>query len=470
MPNLNEFPHNLGQIFATDDKPLRWKCYDHPTLHRVIYASLPHQPPPTLVDWVIEKIEEDEDCYTILKVWLGNYKRELEAKKAARDKQFGDLFKRLVEANELSNNKLGEVLEGGHRTARKWRNGDLEPEPTRPQLISLQKVGLGTADVNELLAILDQPPLTAEEIWHSDIEVIDSVVPVKVFNVPDKRSRQFVGREQQLLALRDGFTGKQPSQVISGLGGIGKTELAIQYAHRYRDDYQVVWWVHADEANQLITEFNKLTTPLGQPGEKIDDPKVVKGIVMRWLAEHNKWLLIFDNADQPELLKPYLSELNHQQKGHVLITSRAHDFGRFAQTLPIGLFSPAEALTFLHLTRPHETDDAALTELAETLGYLPLALDQAVAYLQATGESVRGYVAMFQRYQRDLLAEAPSMFDNRTIATVWNISLARLAEKTPQTLELLRLCAFLAPDDIPITLLSEGADSLPPALGPIHFC
>ncbi|MDM8518991.1 FxSxx-COOH system tetratricopeptide repeat protein [Anaerolineales bacterium HSG6] len=466
MSQPKEFPQNLRPLFAHDDTPLRCICYDDPDLHAIIYAPL-QENPPDFIGWVLETIAQDEDCYDSLEPWVKKYQLQIQVEQQEREEQFSALFGQLLDAQGLTNTKAGKVFKGKHATVKKWRKGKLSPAPSRGQLVKLQKVGLPTEAVNQLLTAWSEPPLTDDELWHSDVDLTNiPKLTEPVFNPPDPQSREFVGREGQLASLRATFTAKKravQAQVISGLGGVGKTELAIQYAHRYKDEYQVVWWIQAEEATPLATDFNRLTTPLGLPGEKIDDIERVRGIVKQWLADNKGWLLIFDNADDRDLLEPYWLEGKAKQNGHVLITSRTENWGQYAKTTPLEKFSTEEAVALLQLLTT-ETDETELGVLAQTLDRLPLALEQAAAYMRATPESAEGYVELFEEYRQELLAESPAMYTNRTIATVWNISLKRLAKQSPQALNLLRLCSFLAPDDIPLQLLLDGAEALPPEL------
>ena len=167
-----------------------------------------------------------------------------------------------------------------------------------------------------------------------------------------------------------------------------------------------------------------------------------------------------DNAPGPEELLNYIPQ---GSAGHVLITSRNPSWGGVAGTLLVREFQEAEALEFL-LRRTNQTDEAGATTLAKELGYLPLALEQAGAYVEATGRSLSDYLELFHTRQRQLLRRGRPADYPATVATTWDISMQQAREASPASPDLLSLCAFLAPDDIPRELLSQGTEHLPKSL------
>jgi tetratricopeptide (TPR) repeat protein len=288
------------------------------------------------------------------------------------------------------------------------------------------------------------------------------VKPDRISNLPPP-NRRFRGREELLTRLREQFTSNRAaaivqSQAVHGLGGVGKTQLALEYAHRYAADYDVVWWMPAEQPAAVPAELVALARRLGIP-EAADQAGTVQAL---WdeLRRRDRWLLIFDNVEEPGDLKPYQPPGGD---GHVLLTSRRPAWGGTAAVLGVNVFSRAEAVGFL-LDRTGSDDEAKAHELAKLLGDLPLALEQAAAYLEETKTSLGQYLEMLRDQTVKVLAHGtPSDYDHR-VATTWLISLERIRASDPVAQDLLTLCAFLAPDDIPRNLPREHPEELPEPL------
>jgi hypothetical protein len=147
-----------------------------------------------------------------------------------------------------------------------------------------------------------------------------------VWNVPHLRNLQFTGRGELLEALYGSGTAAQPvvlTQVLRGLGGIGKTQLALEYAYRYGNRYRLVWWVRAEEPETLASDYAALARHLNLMSPAVQDQPAIIAAVRSWLARNGGWLLILDNAPEPAALRAYLPRTTH---GHIIITSR-HFFG-----------------------------------------------------------------------------------------------------------------------------------------------
>ena len=134
------------------------------------------------------------------------------------------------------------------------------------------------------------------------------------------------------------------SQAISGLGGVGKTQLAVEYAYRFHQDYQAVLWAHAESTESLISSYTEMATLLNLPVKDVQEQTMIMQAVKRWLQNHRDWLLILDNADELDLLSAFLPP---RLGGHVIITTRAAAPGRFARRLLVETFSPAQGTLFV---------------------------------------------------------------------------------------------------------------------------
>ncbi len=291
----------------------------------------------------------------------------------------------------------------------------------------------------------------------------------KPWNVPYDRNAFFTGREDVLQTLHEQLNQDKAAalsqiQVISGLGGIGKTQTAVEYAYRYRHDYQAILWVRAETDEELRTGFVEIAQVLDLPLKDEKNLNDTIQAVKLWLAKHSGWLLIFDNADRPELLKPFLPK---PSLGHILLTSRAQTFDTLGITKPVSLTKmPAdEAVTFLSNRTGRDLDsleETAATTLAQNLGYLPLALEQAGAYILTQQISFQGYLKSYQKHRLNLLQKSGPIAGNypESIATTWSLNFREVKATSAAAADLLRVSAFLSPDAIPYELFELGASQL----------
>lgn len=293
-------------------------------------------------------------------------------------------------------------------------------------------------------------------------------IPIVWGNVP-QRNKNFTGREGLLDQLRRQLAEQKQTAVlpyaIHGLGGVGKTQLAVEYAHRNGNQYQIVWWISADQVPLVRSTMAALAPRLGLSdiaSGRVED--AVSGVLdaLRRGVPYSRWLLIFDNADQPEEIRDLLPQ--GQPHGHVLVTSRNHRWNSVADTVEVDVFAREESLEFLHRRVPGITDKDAY-QLAEELGDLPLALEQAGALQVETGISVTDYLLLLEKAAGKLLAENSPTDYPVPVAAAWSISVEHVARQAPFALELLRRCAFFGPEPIPRELLTRGARVLPSPIG-----
>ena len=281
-------------------------------------------------------------------------------------------------------------------------------------------------------------------------------------NITHQRNPNFVGRDTLLDQIRKTLTAEKAAALtaIHGLGGVGKTQLATEYAFRHAADYQIVWWIKSEETATLAADYAALAEKLDLPQKHEREQPVIVAAVREWLNHNAGWLLIFDNARQAQDVRDYLPQ---SRAGHVLITSRDPNWSRVAHPFEVKVLPREDSVKFL-LQRTGKNDEAAARALADDLGDLPLALEQAGAYIEATGESLADYRQMFQISWQALMQEGKPDDYPDTVAVTWKLSFDKAQAESPASAELMHLCAFLAPDDIPLPILRDGTKHLPPVL------
>jgi tetratricopeptide (TPR) repeat protein len=286
-----------------------------------------------------------------------------------------------------------------------------------------------------------------------------------IWNVPFRRNPAFTGRDGELAQLAtalqaDGMVAL--TQVLQGGGGVGKTTLAVEYAYRQRMLFDTVWWIRAEEPATLVGDYANLGVRcrVAESGES--DQRLAAMAVRRWLEDHDRWLLILDNAEAPDAKLGLEAPLDHLVgllpqvvQGQVLVTTRNTRWEEHAAVAELEVFSPAEAVRFL-LARSGSTDEQAAATVAELLGWLPLALEQAGAYVRETRLPLSAYLDRLRQFPAITLTKgSPRDRDPAdTVATTWQVSLERV-QPIPGAVALLEVCAFLGPEEIPRDLLIQ---------------
>ncbi|MFF2650351.1 FxSxx-COOH system tetratricopeptide repeat protein [Streptomyces sp. NPDC058045] len=270
----------------------------------------------------------------------------------------------------------------------------------------------------------------------------------------------FTGREAHLRQLRAELSENRSAavlpQALYGLGGVGKTQLAIEYIRRHAEEYDLVWWVRAEQPAVIRSSLAALGSILGiKEGSDVDG--AVNRVIAALASGHpvRRWLLVLDNALGPEEVTPYIPHMVGVPggAGHVIITSRDAGWADRVRAVKVDVFTRDESITFLR--RRGDMAEADAGRLADALGDLPLAVDQAAAWQASTGVALDEYLELLEHHRTDLLAETAGG-GSRPVSAVWQVSMSSLRDRNPGALELLRLLAHFGPDPIPQSLLHNA--------------
>ena len=323
------------------------------------------------------------------------------------------------------------------------------------------------------------------------------------WTVPYLRNPLFTGREEILSQLHISLTTNNATaltQAISGLGGIGKTQTALEYTYRYYSEYQAIFWVRASSREEIIEDFINIARLLQLPEQYDQDQQHIVKATKYWLQTNTKWLLIIDNADEPRLVKEYLPT---SRSGHILLTTRFQAMRSIAHTVELMPMPFDEGIIFLLRRAGFLNFDSSLEhisiidrlnaesfvqalkqlsfapdksrafvdenleaamQIAQEMDGLPLALDQAGAFVEETGCSLTEYLQLYQQRKMELLEERGGIGVGadypESIATTWSLSFQKVKQISPVADELLCFCSFLHPDSISEEILRKSASYL----------
>jgi tetratricopeptide (TPR) repeat protein len=271
----------------------------------------------------------------------------------------------------------------------------------------------------------------------------------------------FTGRGGEIAALAAGLAAgpRVTVQSVHGMGGVGKTQLAAEYAYAHAGDYDLVFWITADEPALIADQFAALAARLGLDPEP--DPEAVRAQVHEKLRETGDWLLIFDNADEVDGIRKWLPGGPRPAgvRGHVIITTRRGGFASVGAVLDLDVIGTGDAAALLR-TRVPDLDQQTGERIAEELGRLPLALEQAAAYLDQAQIPPGEYLELLQDRAAEMHARGRPGDRPDTIATLWDLSLEKITQEDLAAVQLLDICAYLAPRPVPLDLFTSHPDRL----------
>ena len=291
------------------------------------------------------------------------------------------------------------------------------------------------------------------------------IAPSAIWNLPYPRNPNFTGRGKALANLRQALTAKASAeriQVIFGVSGIGKTQLAAEYAYKHKLDYELVWWLRADDAASLAHGAQQLVEKLGFHFRDATTAQDVQHLLRRLLAQRKNWLLIFDNASSAADVKDYLPAA---AQGHVIVTSRRTNWQGFGGTVPLSVLSRGNAIALLRKRTARNDSNESASRLCQALGDLPIAVDQAAAVIAQSHISFANYLGKFESLWAELLLSGKHWGQcSDAVAMALELSLRQLASTSPAAVEMLSLCAFLAHEQIERPFLVASAPYVGPPL------
>ncbi|HZO73063.1 MAG TPA: FxSxx-COOH system tetratricopeptide repeat protein [Ktedonobacteraceae bacterium] len=382
---------------------------------------------------------------------------------------FGSLLKAFRQRQRLTQQHLAQSLGMNRNAIGRWEQGDFLPASKTIVIELARSLRLNEHETHQLL----EASLTAlSPYWY----------------VPFPRNPFFTGREEILEALHAQLGSHQvvaltQSYALHGLGGIGKTQIALEYAYQHALDYHAVFWIGAETEEQLISSLLHIAEVLQLPERNNKEQLQVIAAVQHWLSTHSQWLVIFDNVEDLDLVPRFLPAV---RSGAILITTRSQTLGTLAQGVDLLPMEQEEGMLFLlrraKVLAPAATREevqrlamqmpaqyAAVAELVNALGGLPLALDQAGAYLEETRCGVPAYLDLFRSRRAALLQQRGEGVRDHpaSVSTTFALAIAATTERHRAVGDLLRVCALLQPDAIPEELFRQGAEHLGPELAAV---
>lgn len=303
---------------------------------------------------------------------------------------------------------------------------------------------------------------------------------LKYWYMPYDFNAFFTAREEMLEDLHREFCMSESTnplrQIITGPGGIGKTQIVVEYANRYRREYQTVFWIKADTVKDIVASFVHLADLLNLPARNGKEQDIVVAAVKRWLQRHTPWLLILDNVEDVAQLDEFIPM---QGKGDVLVTTRAQEIDLAHRMLVVEKMQPGEGMLLLlrrakgvqgvALESVSAADIAVVGKIVQCLDGLPLALDQAGAYLEETKSSLASYLTTYRAQRSQLLKRrGKGAVDHpESVMATFTLCFKKVKRLNRAAAELLQFCAFLDPDSIPEEILQIGASDLGSVLQPV---
>ncbi|MET7420112.1 FxSxx-COOH system tetratricopeptide repeat protein [Dactylosporangium sp. NPDC005555] len=272
------------------------------------------------------------------------------------------------------------------------------------------------------------------------------------------QNQNFTGRTELLdrlaQTLASGIKAAVLPHAVHGMGGVGKTQLVLEYVYRHLDEYDLVWWVPADAASGVLASLEQLADPLGiRPGDNTQ--QTVRLVLDALATGSRKWLLVYDNANDLDSIDEYVPSTG----GDVVVTTRNREWAAVGVSIEVDVFERHESIDLLRRRTRNAISTADADRLADRLGDLPLALEQAAAWHLLTKMPIAQYIDLLEQHQKELLSEGkPAGYPASVVAFV-TLAIEKLRNEHPATAQLLELFAFLGGEPVPVSLLRYGRDA-----------
>lgn len=373
-------------------------------------------------------------------------------------------IKRLIRSHAASDQNMDISARGEPHSATRKESSAIVNHPGTPEApVPAQQGGAGGADTLQggtTMTTASQEPTPGSGVVLGRPSRTPSMRPSVWGNMPP-RNLVFTGREELLQQLErelsEGPTAVLP-HALHGMGGVGKSQLALEYVYRQASRYDIVWWIPAERPTQIAQALVELAQRIHLPvtGEAITAvPAVLEAL--RTGNPYGNWLLVFDNAESPEAVQEFFpSSSEGGPSGSILVTSRNPQWNTLAHPIEVDVFERNESIQLLQRRNP-DLSDADADQLANVLGDLPLAVEQASAWRAETGMPAAEYLRLFEEKRAELMTVSPPAQYEQTVATAWNVSLDYVASKNPAALQLLQICAYFASEPIARSLFSGAA-------------
>src|SRR6266704_1774880 len=371
---------------------------------------------------------------------------------------FGALLKTFRKRRHLTQQQLAEAIGMQRHAIGRWEQGDVLPASKTMVLELAKHLCL---DEQETRWLLEASLTVLSPYWH----------------VPFPRNPFFTGREEILEALHtqlgvDRTVALTQSTALHGLGGVGKTQIALEYAYRHAFEYNAVFWIVAETSESIISGLLAVAEVLQLPGRDNKDQQRVIAAVQRWLTTHSQWLFIWDNVEDLDLLNRFLPPT---RTGALLITTRYQALGTLARSTDLLPMELEEGMLFLlrrarvldteatgeqvhQLAMKMPSQYAAAVDMVTALGGLPLALDQAGAYIEETKCGLSGYLLRYEQQRMRLLERrgGPSSDHPNSVTATFLLAIEQVEREQHGAVDVLRMCALLHAEAIPEELFMAG--------------
>lgn len=310
-------------------------------------------------------------------------------------------------------------------------------------------ISVGVVSINRIIDKID--PKYTSSIINNNSNLND----VYKFNIPFSENLNFVGRKDTLKEIHNSLNDIK-IEVLTGMSGIGKTQLALKYIYNNINKYNYIFWINSEDETSIVNSYTDIALELGIiTGDEKSERRVIKRFV-DWLSKTDKWVMVFDNCEEYDQIFRFMPKIHN---GNIIITSKNPNWKELKSPICLEVFTKEEASDFL--VKRANVHDEYVEDLANKLGYLPLALNQAAAYIDQSKISFSKYIELYDKYPRKLFEKNYSKNQYEyTINTVWKISLEKIEEISSVSVKLMKFISLFFNHNIPKNIIYENLHEL----------